>query len=163
MVGSNPNSPNANAPPANLNAPPGNQNAPPPADLNVPANANPPASPIQAPLPNQAANPQVLPQGNRNPPNAPLPVPFRPHTDPLKLVKYLRKYNGTTNSSDFLKRLSDDIELHNIPFQWLIRNFDRIADEQALSWYNAVYPRYWEMLDQEGTDPDCRICVGKIL
>lgn len=63
-----------------------------------------------------------------------------PTTMKPKIFQYLRKYDGTTDSKEYIERLETDIDLYNIPHKWLIQNLDRILEHQALSWYNSVYP-----------------------
>ena len=96
-------------------------------------------------MPDAATNPDPIqngPAANLVPQIPPIPaIPPIP-TQPLKLLPHLRKYDGTTNSLEYITRLTTDLDLYKIPYSWMLANFDRVFEKQALAWYNSIYPQY---------------------
>jgi hypothetical protein len=57
----------------------------------------------------------------------------------MKWLSTMRTFDGKTNCADFLYHLKADIALYQMPLPWIIRNFDRLLQKDALAWYNAEW------------------------
>lgn len=75
-------------------------------------------------------------------PHTPPPIvhPVPAAVNPLKLVKYLRTYDGKSDSSEFMDRLNADLAEYKISHEWIFRNFDRILVGEALAWFDSISP-----------------------
>jgi len=93
-------------------------------------------------------NPQVFPQVNV--PAAAANVNQSIHA--MKVFKYLRTYNGKSDSREFITRLESDVVDHGIATAWLIRNFDRLLEDDAKAWYASVWPSVSTRLTEQGAD-----------
>jgi hypothetical protein len=71
---------------------------------------------------------------------------------PLKLLKYLRKYDGRADSSEFMSRLEGDLNDHHVSFEWIINNFDRVLEGEAKAWYASVSPKIRVQVTQANAD-----------
>jgi hypothetical protein len=60
----------------------------------------------------------------------------------LKVIKHLRKYDGKADSWEFLKRLDSDLVSYKITINWIVRNFDRVLEGEAKSWYSSMWPSF---------------------
>jgi len=107
---------------------------------------------------NLAGNEQVNPVAPPNqpiagaaaaPPQADNFVHRRPQLNRMpaaKCLKYLRRYDGKSDSAEFISSLEVDAIDYDIEISWLIRNFDRILDDDAKAWYTSVKPTYIQRL-----------------
>lgn len=83
-----------------------------------------------------------------------IPAPVAEQLPPLRLVKHLRKYDGTSDSSEFISRIKGDFAQHNVSSQWIVHNFDRVLEGQAGKWFTSVYPLFNRRANIPGADYD---------
>ncbi|OXA44551.1 hypothetical protein Fcan01_21006 [Folsomia candida] len=98
-----------------------------------------PPPPVAQPPP-----PQQPPMAQQIPPNPPQVG----NMNPLKLVKYFRKYDGKSDSVEFLHRLSADLIEYQISAEWIVNNFDRVLEGEASAWFSSIWPSYSARISQ---------------
>ena len=97
-----------------------------------------------------ANNDIVIPPVDNNAQPLPPQVNQAVHAmQPLKLLKYLRKYDGKSDSREFMSRLESDLDDHDVSPAWITNNFDRVLEGEAQAWYISVRPDYTHQMQRE--------------
>ena len=65
-------------------------------------------------------------------PNARVPI--------HEVIQQLRKYDGQSDAREFFNCFKYDITSYGLSFEWAIRNFDRVLQDNAESWWMAKWP-----------------------
>ena len=58
----------------------------------------------------------------------------------LKLLRDLRKFDGSSEPEEFLERYMEDLQDHGVSSRFMLQNFDRVLEGVAKSWFSSVWP-----------------------
>jgi len=59
-----------------------------------------------------------------------------------EFIAQLRRYDGKTDANEFILRFESDLVDNGYTHSWGIKNFDRILDGDAKSWFSSKWPIY---------------------
>jgi len=79
-----------------------------------------------------------------------------------EFINQLRRYDGTTNVTEFMTRFVQDLAVNGYNSAWGIRNFDRVLDSDAKSWFNSVWPQYDAAYTRCAADADYDALLQRI-
>ena len=74
-----------------------------------------------------------------------------------EIIAHLRKYDGHSDAREFMDKFRYDMATYGLSREWALRNFDRIVEGDALSWWSAKYCRISAELDQCQNENDVTI------
>ncbi len=82
-----------------------------------------------------------------------VPEPPFPRIPAHETLAMLRRYDGTTDPSEFIQQYECDIAFSGHDITFCIFNFDRVLDKDAQSWYNAMMPSVRKAIHVNNEDP----------
>jgi len=74
-----------------------------------------------------------------------------------EIAGQMRKYDGRSDAHEFMSRFKYDLRTYGLSLEWALRNFDRVLEGKASSWWSSKWHNISTELDGCNTPDEIEI------